>query len=262
MTVITLTTDFGLREGNVAAMKGVIWRIAPQVEITDLSHLIGAQNILEGALMLGRAAGYFPAQTVHVGVVDPGVGTARRPIAARLGDCYFVGPDNGLMTFVLQDAERKAAPIDVVHLDQPRFWLDKVTYVFHGRDIFSPVAAHIANGVPLHELGTPIKDAVRLSAGMPEALPDGWRGSVVHIDHFGNLATNILKHHVEKMKTIRVCIGGASISGLVKTFGDAPAGSLVALIDSSDELGVCVVNGSAQARLNARVGDLVDVVEE
>lgn len=262
MTVITLTTDFGLREGNVASMKGVIWRIAPQVDITDLSHLIEAQNVLQGALIMGHAAGYFPPATVHVGVVDPGVGTARRPIAARLGDCYFVGPDNGLLTFILQEVESRRENVEVVHLNQPRFWLDKVTHVFHGRDIFSPVAAHIANGVPLSELGTPINDVVRLAAATPEVLSNGWKGRVVHVDHFGNLGSNILKHHLEEMKSVRVCVGNATIKGLVKTFGEAPAGSLVALIDSSDELAISVVNGNAQEYLGAHIGDEIEVFED
>jgi S-adenosyl-L-methionine hydrolase (adenosine-forming) len=261
MTVITLTTDFGLREGNVASMKGVIWRIAPQVDIADLSHLIAPQNILEGARMLGRTLGYFPPDTIHIGVVDPGVGTLRRPIAARLGDCYFVGPDNGLMTFLLEWAEERQQPVEVVHLDQPRFWLDEVTFVFHGRDIFSPVAAHIANGIPLCELGVPIPDALRLSTASPQALGTGWRGRVAHIDHFGNLGTNILVRHLQGMKSVQVRIKEVTLPGLVKTFGEAPPGSLVALIDSSGELAISVVNGSAQQVLQVQEGETVEVFE-
>jgi hypothetical protein len=259
MSLITLMTDFGLKDGNVGVMKGVILGIASQARIVDLSHTIQPQNIREAALILRRSAPYFPAQTVHVVVVDPGVGTARRPIAAQLGAQRFVGPDNGLITLLLEHAERLGWPAAFVHLDRPQFWLPEVSHVFHGRDIFAPAAAHLANGLPLTALGTPVSDPVRLAMPQPVRTSTGWRGEVIHIDHFGNLASNILLDHLpEALQTpqeiaVRLC--GAEIRGLVKTFGERPPGELVALFGSTGNLIVSVVNGSAAEKINARVGD-------
>ena len=162
MTVITLTTDFGLRSGFAGVMQGVIYSITTQSRIVDITHFVSPQDIQEGAYTLWRAVPFFPKGTIHVYVVDPGVGTRRRPLAAQLGDQFFVGPDNGLLTPLIQDAERNQQQIELVHLDKPQFWLPKISRTFHGRDIFSPVAAHLANGIRLHELGTPFGDPVRL----------------------------------------------------------------------------------------------------
>jgi S-adenosyl-L-methionine hydrolase (adenosine-forming) len=242
-------------------MKGVIWSIAPDTQIADISHSIHAQNIMEGALALSRSAPYFPPGTVHVAVVDPGVGTNRRPIAAHLGAHYFVGPDNGLFTLLLERAENNGEIIEIVHLDQPRYWLANISNVFHGRDIFSPVAAHIVNGVPLSSLGTPIQDAVRLKVPIPVRTAKGWRGEVVQIDHFGNLATNLTQSHLKAIHNIIVNISGVSIVGLVPTFGSCSPGDLIALYGTQDDLIISVVNGSAEQRLDVRIGTLVEVVE-
>ena len=160
MPTLTLTTDFGLKDGFVGTLKGVIWSICPSAQIADISHAIAPQNVLEGALVLGRAYAFFPAGTVHVAVVDPGVGTARRPLAARLGVHYFVGPDNGLFTPMFEDAEKNGWPLEIVHLTNRHYFLAEVSRTFHGRDIFAPVGAHLANGVPLAELG-PAYDRTR-----------------------------------------------------------------------------------------------------
>jgi S-adenosyl-L-methionine hydrolase (adenosine-forming) len=261
LKTISITTDFGLQEANVAVMKGVIWRIAPQVDIADLSHLIAAQNILEGAIVLNHAIFYFPPGSVHIGVIDPGVGTSRRPIAARLGDQFFVGPDNGLITLILEQAEDRGFPIEIIHLNNPHFWLPEISAVFHGRDIFSPVAAHIANGVPMHELGVPISDPIRLPLTRPERLGKGWRGQVMHVDHFGNLGTNLEAKQLQGMQNIKILLNEKIIDGLVRTFGDRPSGSLIALIDSSGYLAISIVNGDAQSYLKAKVGDIIEVEE-
>jgi len=258
---ITLMTDFGIKDGNVGVMKGVIWSIAPQAQITDLSHTIGPQNIREAALILARSAPYFPPGTIHVVVVDPGVGTDRRHIAARLGSQYFVCPDNGVLTLLLERAEAEGWPEEIVHTNKPEYWLAEVSHVFHGRDVFSPVAAHLANGVPLRELGTPIHDPVRLSLAQPQHTPSGWRGEVIHIDHFGNISTNIRKEHLgEPPADIEMRLCGVNIYGMVRTFGERPVGELVALYGSTGNLIVSVVNGNAAQRLNAKVGDLVEVL--
>jgi S-adenosylmethionine hydrolase len=254
-------TDFGLKDGNVGVMKGVIWRIAPQAQIADLSHLIGPQNVPEAALILSRQAPYFPDGAIHVVVVDPGVGTQRRPIAARAGAYFFVGPDNGVLTLLLERAESEGREVEIVHLDRPEFWLPQVSHVFHGRDIFAPAAGHLAAGVPLGALGTRIQDPVRLRLPGPERTPGGLRGEIIHVDHFGNLSTNIRVEHLgEPGAGILVRLRGAEIQGMVRTFGERAPGELVALYGSSGNLIVSVVNGSAEVNLQAQVGDEVEVI--
>jgi hypothetical protein len=260
MSIITLTTDFGLKDGNVGVMKGVIWGIAPQAQIVDLSHLIGPQNIPEAALILARSVPYFPNGTIHVVVVDPGVGTERRPMAARLGNQYFVGPDNGIVTIWLDRIENEALPAQFVHLDQPGYWLPEVSHVFHGRDIFAPVAAHLCTGVSIESLGSPFRNPVRLELPGPERWEDGWRGQVIHVDHFGNLSTNIRQEHLQDQRVVTVRLGGVNINGLVRTFGERPSGELVALFGSTGNLIISEVNGSAAARLGIKVGDMVQVI--
>src|SRR5512136_1467430 len=163
MPIITLTTDFGLKDGFVGAMKGVIWSICPAAQIADISHAITPQNVLEGAFALWRAYSFFPAGSVHVAVVDPGVGTRRRPMAAHLGGHYFVGPDNGLFTPIYEDAEKNGWPLKIIQLTNEKYFLAQVSRTFHGRDIFGPAAAHLANGVPLSDFGPVINDPLRLS---------------------------------------------------------------------------------------------------
>lgn len=261
MKFISLLTDFGLRDGYAGIMHGVIYGIAPDAQIADISHTIRPQNILEGSLTWNRSYRYFPAGTVHVAVVDPGVGTARRPIAARLGDYFFVCPDNGLLTPMLEDAEKAGDPIEIVHLDQPRYWLPQVSNVFHGRDIFSPCAAHIANGVPLSEIGTPISDPIRQSLPQPGKIENGWRCQIISVDHFGNLSTNLNQQQVARLQNPQVRIAGKTIHGLSKSFGSRDPGELVAFIDSDDTLAIAVVNGDAARELGINLGEPVEVVQ-
>lgn len=262
MAIITLTTDFGLRDGNVGVMKGVIRGIAQDVHIIDLSHQISPQNIMEGAFILGRSAPYFPAGCVHIGVVDPGVGTRRRPIAARLGSQYFVGPDNGLFSVMLARAEAHKWPVEIYHTDKPEYWLPEVSNVFHGRDIFSPVGGHLARGIPLEMLGTRIYDPIRLELPQPEKVGEVWHGQVLYIDHFGNIVTNLRLEHLEKERVAIVSLRGVKINGLIRTFGERPEGELVALFGSTSNLVVSEVNGSAVQRLKAGINDPVEVLVE
>ncbi len=264
MSLITLMTDFGLKDGNVGVMKGVILGIAPRAQIVDLPHLIQPQNIAEAALILKRSAPYFPAETIHVVVVDPGVGTARRPIAAQLGGQRFVGPDNGVITLLLEYAIQQGWATAFYHLDQPQFWRPDVSHVFHGRDIFAPVAAHLANGMALSALGTPVRDPVLLALPQPQRTAAGWRGEVIHIDHFGNVASNIMSENLhewmDKPEKLSVRLCGREIYGLVRTFGERAPGELVALFGSTGNLIVSVVNGSAAEALDAKLGDRIEVV--
>jgi S-adenosylmethionine hydrolase len=257
--VVTLTTDFGLKDGNVGVMKGVIWGIAPQVQIADLSHNITPQNVPEAALVVLRAASYFPAGSVHVIVVDPGVGTNRRPIAARLGSQYYVAPDNGVLTMLLERAENLGEAVEIVHLDKPQYWLKEISHVFHGRDIFAPSGGHLAAGVPLGDLGTPIQDALRLKLPRPQRSSTGWSGEVIHIDHFGNISTNIRVENMGEAPAATIRLRGTEIQGMVHTFGERAPGTLVALYGSTGNLIVSEVNGSAARRIGAQVGDPVEV---
>ncbi len=260
MTVITLTTDFGSGDHEAGVLKGVIWNIAPRARIADLSHDITPHYILEAALLLWRAATFFPDGTIHVAVVDPGVGTSRRGIAAHLGTQFFVGPDNGLLSLLLARAEENGQPTSFIQLDRPELWLPEVSSVFHGRDIFAPVAGHLAAGLPFDMLGSGITDPIRIEMPKPARTANGWLGQVIHIDHFGNLATNLNGNHLKGLKEVMVNIKGAQITGLVSTFGERPLGSLIALLDSSGSLAISVVNGSAAQVLKAEIGDNFEVL--
>jgi S-adenosyl-L-methionine hydrolase (adenosine-forming) len=258
LTTIAMMTDFGLKDGNVGVMKGVIAGICPDAKVVDVSHLISPQSIPEAALILLRSIPYFPADTIHLVVVDPGVGTRRRPMAAHLGDAYYVGPDNGTITLWLERVRAEGRPCQFVELEKPEYWLPDVSHVFHGRDIFAPTAAHLAAGVSLTQLGTPIADPVELPLPRPERQGATLRGEVIHLDHFGNVASNIRAEHLaealaEKEKLV-VTLAGTRVEGLVDTFGSREPGSLIALIGSTGNLIVSVVNGSAAARLGVEVG--------
>lgn len=262
MPVISLLTDFGLRDGYVGVMKGVIWKICPGAEIADITHFIPPQDIRQGALALLRTVKYFPKGTVHIAVVDPGVGTDRKPMAADINGHFFVGPDNGLFSLIIQYAEQKGITCRFITLDHPEFWLPDVSRVFHGRDIFAPVGAHLANGIPLEKMGTPLPNPVRLENPKPVLRGNTLQGEVIAIDNFGNLATNITMNLL-KGKTIKsVVVAGMSINGLAHTFGDAPEGELAAMIGTEEDLIVAVVQGSAAARLGIKTGEPIQVIFE
>ncbi len=209
--IITLTTDFGTKDGFVGTMKGVIWGICPAARIADISHEISPQNVLEGAFALWRAYSFFPPETVHVAVIDPGVGTNRRALAARIGKHSFIGPDNGLFTPIIEDAEKKNQPIEFVHLTNQKYFLPDVSRTFHGRDIFAPVAAYLANGVGLAELGPFITDPVRLQMPTPVKTETGWSAHITVIDVFGNLTTDLLSAKLTDTEQVRFKIHGTEV---------------------------------------------------
>ncbi len=259
--MITLLTDFGHKDGYAGVLKGVIWSIAPEVQIADLSHDISPQAVLEGALTLTRCVPYFPPGSVHIAVIDPGVGTRRRPIAGKIGVHYFVGPDNGIFSLVIEQARLAGESVNFYHLDQPAYWLPTISHVFHGRDIFAPVGALLANGMPLERLGTKISDLVALHLPQPVQDGLGWRGEVIHVDHFGNLATNIKLEHIAPMGQVEIQIAGNAIAGVALAFGDRKPGDAVALIDSAGWLSLAIVNGSAAHAWNAGTGTTVKVIK-
>lgn len=257
--ILTLLTDFGERDGYTGVIKGVVWGMAPDARIADLTHAVGPQNVLQGALILGNSVPYFPPGTVHLGVVDPGVGTRRRPLAACLGGQYFVGPDNGLCTRLIEQAEERGGAVEAVCLDRPEHWLPGTSHTFHGRDIFAPAAARLLHGVPLQELGSPVSDLQRLEMPHPTRVLGGWQAQVMMVDAFGNLATNLSQGDLsgQHVQEVRLC--GASIRGLVQAFGAGDVGDLVALIDSAGCLAVAEVNGNAARRLGCQAGEIVEV---
>ncbi len=262
MAVISLTTDFGSGDHEAGVLKGVIWSIAPHAQIADLTHEIAPHDVLEAALVLWRTVRFFPDGSIHLVVVDPGVGTSRRAIAAQLGTQYFIGPDNGWISLLLDRANEHNQPTRFIHLNKPQYWLHEITNIFHGRDIFAPAAAHLAAGIRFEALGTSITDPIQIELPKPSRTPNGWLGQVIHIDHFGNLATNLKVNHLNATKEVIIKIKGKQIAGVVSTFGERPVGSLVALFDSSGSLAISVVNGSAAKALHIQMGDTVEVLSQ
>jgi len=260
MKLITLLTDFTERDGYVGVMKGVIYRIAPDARVVDLSHEIPPQNVFQAALLLGRSTPYFPDDTVHVGVVDPGVGTPRRAIAARLESQYFVGPDNGLMTLLYASTRSKGLPAQIHCLENPRYQLPEVSRSFHGRDIFAPAAAHLVNGTALSEFGDPVKDPILIDIPIPQRTHNGWTGSILYTDAFGNLSSNICAEYLSAGDNPYVIIGSHVIKKILNTFSEGREGEIVAILDSFGYLSVCVVNGSAAKLLKIKAGETILVV--
>lgn len=257
MPIITLITDFGLRDTFIGVMKGVIWSISPNSHIVDLTHEIPAQRVMDGALAIAGAAPYFPAGTIHVCVVDPGVGTARRPMLAAIGNQYYIGPDNGLFSLLIKKAEDLTTPPVYIALNKSRFWLPQVSNSFHGRDIFAPVAAHLANGVKLEELGDPFENPMLISIPLPQKTAEGWLGQIMQVDHFGNLVTNITREQLKPETGVIISVKDTVINEVVATFGSKPVGELIAMLDSSGHLAISVVNGSAADRLGVKADEIV-----
>lgn len=249
MSIVTLTSDFGLRDPYVAEMKAAILTISRDVLLVDVTHEVERHDITEGALALEAVAPFFPPGTIHVAVVDPGVGTARRGIAVESGGHVFIGPDNGLFTPFLSTAGWRA-----FELSATEYRLPVVSRTFHGRDVFAPAAGHVARGVEPARLGPAITDPVRLPWREVREMAGTVAGAVVHIDRFGNLVTSIHGDTVEALgQDVVVRIAGRSVP-LVRTYGDLPEGEIGALIDSQHRLEVAVREGSAAAVLRARRG--------
>ncbi len=265
MPYITLSTDFGTRQGSQAVLHGVIYQIAPEAVITDLTHEIAAQDIREANFVVDSNAFFFPPGTIHVIVVDPGVGTDRRAIAARIGEHYFVAPDNGVLSACLARAAREGWPTEFVDLDKPQYWLPNLTNTFHGRDLFAPVGAHLASGVPLSAMGTPCDDPLTIPLWGAVRREDGRvEGEVIYIDDFGNAICSILPDEIAHLPLpdgVEVELCGAAIEGMVKTFGDSEYGTdtLIALWDSSGYLLVSENNGTGGKVIKPRPGDPVVV---
>ena len=258
--IISLTTDFGNQNSFVGVMKGVIWGIAPEAQIADITHQIPPQNIRLGAYALWRVVPYFPTGTVHVAVIDPGVGTQRRPIGLQIGEQYFIVPDNGLITPILEDGKRSGAEIMMIHLNNPEYHLPKVSNTFHGRDIFAPTGAHLAAGVTLDEMGDPLDDPILIDFPHPDKTEKGWEAHITIIDVFGNLTTDLPASKLADVEDVIFNIKGHKVEGLVPSYGHKSGGELVALVDSEDYIEIGAVNGSAAEITGAKIGDTVEVI--
>ncbi|PEN13927.1 hypothetical protein CRI94_07680 [Longibacter salinarum] len=280
--MITLTTDFGTSDGYVAAMKGVMLSIHPEARLVDVTHQIEPQDVMEAAFVLRTTVPYFPSGTVHLVVVDPGVGTDRRAVAVRSGKQWFVGPDNGVFPLVMDDAE----PDEILELDQPEVWRsDAPSTTFHGRDIFAPVAAHLDTGRDPSDIGTPVEGLRPLRWAMPITDSHSVQGYVAHVDRFGNCITNIRRQtlvrtglndenanpadeaqhtgdtiSIDDLPALKAYVGNAVIRDLHRTYGAVADGDPLLLFGSSGFLEVAVNAGSAAELLNIRKGDSIKVV--
>jgi len=261
--IITLTTDFGRTDSYVGSMKGVILGINPDARLVDITHAIGPQDTTQAAYILKTFYDYFPPGTIHLVIVDPGVGSERRAIALQTPEQIFVAPDNGILTEAWHAARARWGPEDcvVVELAERRFWRDRVSFTFHGRDIFAPVVAHLSVGVALLSLGPRLLAINELTFEQPTRGRSGELvGRIIHVDHFGNCITNITPQHLELLgasQDLVVTIIDQRISGLQQTYADSSVGALVALIGSSDHLELAVRNGNAAQTLGVGIGDTV-----
>jgi S-adenosyl-L-methionine hydrolase (adenosine-forming) len=262
--IITLTTDFGLNDHFVGAMKGVLLETAPDAQIVDISHAVQPFDILDGALTISQAYTYFPAGTVHMVVVDPGVGTARRPIILTGDRHLFVAPDNGVLSLVYDREDR----ISVRHVTADHYFLQPRSNTFHGRDIFAPVAAYLAKGVDPERFGEEITDFVRF--GVPRPKPSDertMRGVVLKVDRFGNLVTNITPTDVpwlfgSSRPTFRIALGKGQVTRMCSNYSEGGPGEVFGILGSMGFLEIAANRGSAQQLLGAGRGSDVSVVME
>ena len=246
--IVTLTTDFGGGDYYVGAMKGVILGIAPEAQLVDISHQIPPQDVLAAAFVLRHAACEFPPGTVHLAVVDPGVGTRRRPLAIQSNGHLWVGPDNGLFSFVLDRADSR-----VHEIARPDLGRSDLSSTFHGRDLFAPLAAHLCRGLDLADVGPPVADPVRLAESAPCKSADRIAGHIVHIDGFGNLVSNIEAVDIASWgSALRIRLDDCVITELCRTYEDVEPGVPLALIGSAGLLEVAVNCGNAAHQLGVQ----------
>jgi S-adenosylmethionine hydrolase len=270
--IITLTTDFGTADAYVASMKAVILGLNPKAVIVDICHSIEPQNVLQAAFILGTAYPYFPKGTIHLAVVDPGVGSQRKAIILETPTALFVAPDNGILSYIVDEhTETPAASaktgalkprnlppgLKAVAITKPEYWRHPVSSTFHGRDIFASVAAHLSLGVPLHKFGDRLNQVQAFTLPRPYNARGSLTGCVFHIDNFGNLVTNIRSSYLPAGK-VTVAIGKHRINGISRFYAETKG--LAAIIGSSGYLEISLKNGNAAKFLKARVGDDVKII--
>lgn len=255
MQLITLTTDFGDTDPYVGIMKGVIYNICSNVQVVDISNNIFPQNIWQANWTLRCSYNYFPPGTIHLCVVDPGVGDLRKPILIQSKKYFFIGPDNGVFTSILE----QEIILNIVELTEKKYWLKNISRTFHGREIFSPIAAHLASGVSPKNFGKPIKkeDLVKIASILPVKTKNGCKGIVQHIDIYGNLITNIPDAFLSK--EISGKVKNKKFHGLLNSYSEGRSYEPFAIIGSHGFLEVSVNKGNASKLTKAKVGDKVEV---
>lgn len=262
--IITLTTDFGLNDHFVGTIKGVILNIVPQAEIVDICHTVQAFDILDGALALAHSYPYYPPGTVHLVIVDPGVGSARRPIVASSEEHNFVAPDNGVLSLMYAREER----LSVRHITSEHYFLQPLSNTFHGRDIFAPVAAYLAKGVNYEKFGDEITDYVRFNAPKPKAVDaKTFRGVVLRVDRFGNLITNFTPEDVPALfqpepTGFKIVIGKREISNMRQNYAEGTPGEAFGILGSMGYLEIAANRGAAAQLVGAGKGAEVQIVLE
>jgi S-adenosylmethionine hydrolase len=257
--IITLLTDFGNQDPYVAAMKGVILSLNPDAVLVDLTHEVPPQDIIAGAFLLSEATPYFPPGTIHVAVVDPGVGTPRRALAAWAREQFWVGPDNGIFHL----AFHKSPALDLVSLENSEYFRGSVSRTFQGRDIFAPVAAHLSLGTPLDAFGPSLTDPIALPWPEPSFTPEAVRGEIVYVDGFGNLVSNIKGSDLMAWlgeKPHVVILGSLTLKTLFHTYGEVAAGEFLSLVGSHGYLEIACAQGNASRRLGVGKGRSLSVI--
>ena len=257
MSVITLTTDFGNRDWFVGTMKGVILAINPRARVVDLTHEISPGDIRQGAFALAAASRYFPAGTIHVAVVDPGVGSRRRAIAVKTKRFIFVGPDNGVLSLSLDGEEIRTVRL----LENPKLLLREVSHTFHGRDIFAPMAAHLSTGIGFRKVGPRANSYVRLDWPRPLSSGGEVTGQIVHLDHFGNAITNVPATLLPVGADLLVQVNDASPIPLREFYAAVPVGKPVAVAGSTGFVEIAINGGSASASLGLQRGAPVTILQ-
>jgi S-adenosylmethionine hydrolase len=267
-TFVTLTTDFGLSDGYVAAMKGVIYSINPEAVIVDISHNIQPQNIRQAAFVLQTAYNYFPSYTVHLVVVDPGVGTNRRAIIVKTPKAHFVAPDNGVLSYVLNSYSPQPIPdsqrvklsedLKAYAITRSEYWRKPVSNTFHGRDIFAPVAARLSLGLMASSLGDSIDTVTMFPITKPSLHEGVIIGHILHIDTFGNLITDVTEAHLSaEAQSATIMVGDYSIHGIVRNYAEKEGP--LALFGSSGYLEISIANGNAADFFKAKIGDEIRI---
>jgi S-adenosylmethionine hydrolase len=257
-SVITLLTDFGTRDHYVGSMKGVILGINPRCTLVDITHQVNPQDVREAAFILASAYSYFPDGTIHLCVVDPGVGSPRKPILMMAGNHFFVGPDNGLFTLVAWREKIK----QVLMLTQPRYFLPSVSSTFHGRDIFAPVAAYLSLGVRPQAFGSRTEDWVKLSVPQPRRSGERLLGEIMHTDTFGNLVTNVTEEGFSQFtrgSPFLIRVGRRTIRRISKGYWEGNPSEPMALIGSGGFLEISIREGNAGKALRLKKGDKIQI---
>ena len=257
--IITLLTDFGYRDPFVGIMKGVIAGINPQARLIDLSHGIAPQDVMAAALVLRHSVAYFPRGTIHVAVVDPGVGSKRRPLLVSSEGNFFVGPDNGVLSLALDKQSHQA-----VHLTNTAYQLKTRSATFHGRDIFAPVAAHLSLGIAPTAFGHTVGNMVGLVWPAVKKSQQSFCGEIIYIDGFGNLVTNIKEEDLPAppRERLNIICANVFIHGVVPHYAAGEAGQAIALINSWGLLEIAVYEDSAASRYRVKIGDRVEIVTQ